>query len=71
MDFNSIIGISIALVAVFGGQVLEGGHHASLIQVTSLVVVVGGTLGAVLLQSPVRQFVLAMKMSRQCSTPRR
>lgn len=69
MDFNSIIGIGIALVAVFGGQVLEGGHHASLIQVTSLVVVLGGTLGAVLLQSPVRQFVLAMKMSRWIFVP--
>ena len=64
MDFNSIIGIAIALIAVFGGQALEGGHFGSLIQFTPLLIVLGGTLGAVMLQSPVRQFVLGMKMSR-------
>jgi chemotaxis protein MotA len=69
MDFNSIIGIIIALTAVFGGQMLEGGHPGSLIQLTSFAIVLGGTLGAVLLQSPVRQFVLGMKMSRWIFVP--
>jgi chemotaxis protein MotA len=71
MDFNSIIGIIIALTAVFGGQALEGGHPGSLIQFTSLAIVLGGTLGAVLLQSPLRQFVLGMKMSRWIFVPPR
>ncbi|MEO8991461.1 MAG: flagellar motor protein [Nitrosospira sp.] len=69
MDFNSIIGIVIALIAIFGGQALEGGHLGSLVQFTPLLIVVGGTLGAVLLQSPVRQFVLGMKMSRWVFVP--
>jgi len=69
MDFNSIIGIVIALVAVFGGQALEGGNPGSLIQFTAFAMVLGGTLGAVLLQSPVRQFVLGMKMSRWVFVP--
>ncbi|MBA4141790.1 MAG: flagellar motor protein [Nitrosospira sp.] len=69
MDFNSVIGIVIAVAAIFGGQALEGGHPASLMQFTALAIVVGGTLGAVLLQSPVRQFVLAMKMSRWVFVP--
>lgn len=69
MDFNSIIGVVIALIAVFGGQALEGGHPGSLIQLTAFTVVLGGTLGAVLLQSPVRQFVLGMKMSRWVFVP--
>jgi chemotaxis protein MotA len=69
MDFNSIIGIIIALTAVFGGQILEGGHPGSLIQFTSFAIVLGGTLGAVLLQSPLRQFVLGMKMSRWIFVP--
>ena len=69
MDFNSIIGIIIALTAVFGGQMLEGGHPGSLIQLTSFAIVLGGTLGAVLLQSPLRQFVLGMKMSRWIFVP--
>ena len=69
MDFNSIIGIVIALIAVFGGQALEGGHPGSLIQFTSFAIVFGGTLGAVLLQSPLRQFMLGMKMSRWIFVP--
>ena len=69
MDFNSIAGIIIALIAVFGGQTLEGGHPGSLIQFTAFAIVAGGTLGAVLLQSPVRQFLLGMKMSRWIFVP--
>lgn len=69
MDLNSIVGIVIALVAVFGGQMLEGGHVGSLFQFTAFTIVFGGTLGAVLLQSPVRQFVLGMKMSRWVFVP--
>jgi chemotaxis protein MotA len=48
---------------------LEGGHPGSLIQFTSFAIVLGGTLGAVLLQSPLRQFVLGMKMSRWIFVP--
>ena len=48
MDFNSIIGIIIALAAVFGGYALEGGHPGSLVQFTALSIVLGGTLGAVM-----------------------
>jgi chemotaxis protein MotA len=69
MDFNSIIGIAIALIAVFGAQALEGGHAGSLIQFAAFAMVLGGTLGAVLLQSPVRQFMLGMKMSRWVFVP--
>jgi chemotaxis protein MotA len=69
MDFNSIIGIIIALIAIFGGQALEGGNAASLFQLTAFAIVLGGTLGAVLLQSPVRQFLLGMKMSRWVFVP--
>lgn len=69
MDFNSIIGIIVALIAVFGGQALEGGNAASLFQLTAFAIVLGGTLGAVLLQSPVRQFLLGMRMGRWVFVP--
>lgn len=71
MDLNSIIGIVVALVAVFGAQAMEGGNPGSLVQFTAFAMVLGGTLGAVLLQSPVRQFVLGMKMSRWVFVPPR
>ncbi len=53
----------LAIIAIIAGQMLEGGHIGSLIQVAAFVIVVGGTLGAVLLQSSVKIFVSGMKMS--------
>ena len=52
MDKLSFAGLVIGLVAILGGQVLEGGHVSSLLQPTAFLIVVGGTLGAVLLQTP-------------------
>ena len=52
MDKISIAGLAIGIIAIIGGQILEGGHVSSLVQPTALMIVLGGTLGAVLLQSP-------------------
>ncbi len=62
MDFLSIIGIFIGLLAILGGNWLEGGHIASLVNGPALVIVVGGTVGAILLQTPVPIFIRAMRM---------
>ncbi|QDX81373.1 flagellar motor protein [Denitratisoma sp. DHT3] len=64
MDTISIIGLLVGVGAIVGGQVLEGGHVGSLLQPTAFVIVLGGTLGAVLLQSPVHIFVTGVKMGR-------
>lgn len=63
IDLNSIIGILLAFVAIVGGQILEGGHAGSLIQAAAFLIVMGGTIGAVLLQSPVKIFLNGIKMS--------
>ena len=63
MDRISVAGLALGLVAIVGGQVLEGGHVGSLIQPTALLIVLGGTLGAVMLQSPLPVFMAGMKMS--------
>ncbi|MBS1189637.1 MAG: MotA/TolQ/ExbB proton channel [Rhodocyclaceae bacterium] len=62
LDKISIAGLVIGLVAIIGGQVLEGGHLASLLQPTALVIVGGGTLGAVMLQSPFHVFKRGIQM---------
>lgn len=69
MDINSVIGILLALAAIIGGQVMEGGHVGSLLQLTAFVIVCGGTVGAVMLQSPVKVFVSSMKMVRWVFVP--
>ncbi|MEC5387685.1 flagellar motor protein [Uliginosibacterium sp. H3] len=63
MDVISLAGLLLAIVAIVGGQVLEGGHIASLIQPTAFMIVLGGTIGAVMLQSPWRTFVTGLRIS--------
>lgn len=63
MDILSMVGILVALLAVLGGNVLEGGHTSSLVQLTAFVIVGGGTLGAVMVQTPIRTFVRAMSIA--------
>lgn len=63
MDILSIIGIILAFVAIVGGNLLEGGHTSSLVQGTALLIVTGGTLAAVLLQTQLRIFLHALKMA--------
>lgn len=69
MDRISLIGLVLGIAAIVLGQVLEGGHVASLLQPTAFLIVVGGTLGAVMLQSPFRVFVDGMRMARWVFVP--
>ncbi len=71
MDILSLLGIMIALVAIVGGNLLEGGHTASLVQLTALVIVGGGTLGAVMIQTPISTFMRAMAIARWVFIPSR
>jgi len=64
MDILSIVGIIIAFVAILSGSVMEGGHLGSLFQLTAFVIVVGGTVGAVLLQTTLPTFWRSMVIVR-------
>lgn len=63
MDILTLIGIVVALGAIIGGNILEGGHTDSLVQLTAFVIVMGGTLGAVMIQSQMLVFLRAMKLA--------
>ena len=69
MDSISLIGITLALAAILVGQVLEGGHIGSLVQPTAFLIVIGGTLGAVTLQSSLRVFRDGLRMLRWVFMP--
>lgn len=69
MDKISLIGLTLGVAAILLGQVLEGGHLSSLIQPTAFLIVIGGTLGAVMLQSPLRVFRNGMRMTRWVFVP--
>ena len=64
LDLLSIIGVMLALLAIVGGNFLEGGHLDQLFQLTALLIVVGGTLGAAMLQTSLPVFLRAMQMAR-------
>jgi chemotaxis protein MotA len=52
MDKSSIGGVVLALAGILAGLLMEGGHIGQVLQPTAAMVVLGGTLGAVMLQFP-------------------
>lgn len=64
MDRLSILGLLLALSGIIGGSLLEGGGVAILLQGASLLIVLGGTVGAVMLQSPFKVFGMGVRMGR-------
>lgn len=52
MDLLSILGVIIAFGAILGGNYLEGGHIQSLFNGPAALIVIGGTVAAIMLQTP-------------------
>lgn len=62
MDFLSIVGLLVAIGSIVLGQLLEGGHLGSILQPTAFLIVIGGTLGAAMLQYPLPVFMRSIRM---------
>lgn len=62
MDIGTLIGLGVAVVAIFLGIVLGGGSPASLFDPTSVLVVAGGTLGATVLAYPLGRILKIHKV---------
>lgn len=62
MDKLSIAGIVIAFLAIYFGFIIDGGSISALLEFPAFLIVVGGTLGAVMLQSSQGQFSHAMSL---------
>jgi len=60
-DFATIGGIAVALTGILGGLLLEKGRLQDVAQMTAAMIVLGGTLGAVLVTTPLAVFVRACK----------
>lgn len=52
MDILSLLGVILGFAALIGGNFLEGGQWQSLVNAPAALIVVGGTLGAAILQTP-------------------
>ena len=62
MDKLSIAGLFLAIVAIYLGFALDGGSVLTLFELPAFLIVIGGTLGAVMLQSSQQQFMHAMSL---------
>ncbi len=62
MDLLTIIGLIVGIGAILFGQHLEGGQLATLFNGPAMLIVFGGTLGAVMVQTPFRTFIRSLQM---------
>jgi len=61
VDLTSLIGIGLGMFAVFGGAMMEGLPITALLQGTAFVIVIGGTMGAMLLHGTQRDLLNSVK----------
>jgi chemotaxis protein MotA len=61
LDMATCCGLALALAAIVGGLILEGGSLKDISQVTAAFIVLGGTVGAVMVTTPVSVLIGAVK----------
>lgn len=60
-DIATLAGLLLAAGGILGGLVLEGGKVTDITQVTALMIVLGGTIGAVMVTTPLSVLIRAAK----------
>jgi chemotaxis protein MotA len=65
MNSASILGILLGVVAVFGGNILEGGRIGSVVQGPAALIVFGGTLGATFLSFSIKDIMFSAQMLKE------
>jgi chemotaxis protein MotA len=70
VDWGSLIGIVLAVGGLLLGQLLEGGKLGSLIQPAAFIIVIVGTVGAVILQSGLNNFIHGVKLAGNVFRPK-
>jgi chemotaxis protein MotA len=61
VDKGTIVGILLAIGGIVAGLLLEGGNLGQILQPTAAMIVFGGTLGAVMIQFPLRTVIGSFK----------
>ena len=69
MDRLSIAGLFVAVLAIYLGFILDGGSITTLFELPAFVIVFGGTIGAVMLQSSSGQFFHALSLLKWVFSP--
>ncbi len=61
IDFGTVGGILVALGGILGGLIIEGGKITDVSQLTAAMIVLGGTFGAVMVNTPLGTLTRAIK----------
>ncbi len=61
LDIATFVGLGLAVLAILGGQALEGGSIKSILQPTAALIVLGGTFGACMVQFPLSTTIASFK----------
>jgi len=61
VDKSSLGGIALAICGILAGLLLEGGNLGQVLQPTAAMIVLGGTIGAVMLQFPLTTILAAFR----------
>jgi len=69
MFYMTVLGLALAIVCIFSGQLLEGASLRALAHPAAFLLVFGGTLGAVVAQSSPKDFLTGMRLLRWLMHP--
>jgi chemotaxis protein MotA len=69
MFYMTVLGLGLAIAAIFSGQFIEGASLWALAQPGAFVIVFGGTLGAVVAQSSPKDFLMGVRLLQWLSRP--
>lgn len=65
MDVTTVFGIIVGVGGILFGNAIEGGHIGSLIQGAAFLIILLGTMGAVLVSSGARDIGLAFRLLKK------
>jgi chemotaxis protein MotA len=57
MDLATVIGLGLAVIGIIGGNVVEGGNPAALVNIPGFMIVIFGTLGATIVAQPLERVI--------------
>ena len=69
MDIFAVVGMFLGVAFILTGQAMEGGNIGQLLQITAAFIVLGGTLGAIVLSFPPKILLSAVKILKDVFMP--
>ncbi|MFC3912196.1 flagellar motor protein [Pseudaeromonas sharmana] len=57
----NLLGILVAIGFIIGANILEGGHPSAMLNLPAFLIVIGGAIGAVMVQFPIKVLLVSLK----------